>query len=904
MFLCRPFSCVLFIQLHVGCVVFGEKTFMVSFQTDIRDNTLGTTDVWVEFSREIPRSKEFTVCHWIKIKFYNSENAGCLWSYCTEVKPGDKMDCLQVCMAPAHHTLNRNLMFVREVNLKTGNKVDVGRIEVKNYRHRTWTHVCWSYSAQTGESRCYHDGKILNTEQLNVTNEDLALKPSSEMSKYSLIFGQEQDEIGGGFQKGEAYIGHLSEFNIWNFTLSDKQVLDMASCRAMLKGNVVPWEKSGLLTHNVIIKDIKDIGTFCNNITEYVIFTKKMKFSEGKTICKINGGNLVVPKSDQESQKILNIVSKHKKICTQNSDSKKENAVWIGATKIDHKWHYLFDNPSDGTPLNYTKILNTRTTPYSNCAYLRNDGFWVEGRTDCRKLSLCTVCEIQGTPVFTIKGLCHDTDYDWNYYLSVDNDNRIMSYEGYQRSRIFLNDTFKEWIFASHSDYSKATVGKLKAFDNHLSNHPIGRKNWSIYDPFCKFYGHQQNLTMSNCEYPEQFTCNSGHCIDIINRCGGEKQCKDGSDEEICDWVKIPPAYNVANPPASSDEGNPLVISTKIKIEHIDSIDTVNMILSLTMKLTFQWNDKVLMFSNLIPDSNNYIPTEKRKLIWNPFRDMIQDDAIIGGTDKDKYYLSVHGTIAENSVITNPIENRLFNGSNNPLMLTLRIKTKYICTFDVRRFPFDGQQCELNMKINQRQYYKIRFTEHANITYGGEAIIDQFSIGKIYSNVTHSNESTQFTVIIPMSRIAINQFLNTFFPTVILWLFGYSTLFIEPNDNGFDNRFMGSGTALLVIATLINAVKTDLPQTAYTKFIDIWFLWHVLTVFVIIVYHIVLDRIRKNLEQQTQKKDEVVEFDEDEKNSLDAFNAKTIKNINSTLIIVFPTVNGLFYIVYFYLKLM
>ena len=115
---------------------------------------------------------------------------------------------------------------------------------------------------------------------------------------------------------------------------------------------------------------------------------------------------------------------------------------------------------------------------------------------------------------------------------------------------------------------------------------------------------------------------------------------------------------------------------------------------------------------------------------------------------------------------------------------------------------------------------------------------------------------------------------------------------------------MGSGTALLVIATLINAVKTDLPQTAYTKFIDIWFLWHVLAVFVIIVYHIVLDRIRKNLEKQTPKKDEVVEFDEDEQTSLDAFNAKTIKNINSTLINVFPTVNGLFYIVYFYLKLM
>ena len=266
--------------------------------------------------------------------------------------------------------------------------------------------------------------------------------------------------------------------------------------------------------------------------------------------------------------------------------------------------------------------------------------------------------------------------------------------------------------------------------------------------------------------------------------------------------------------------------------------------------------------------------------------------------------MSVYGKMPDKSYVSNPTENRLYNGSRNPLRLTLRMKTKYICTFDVTKFPFDGQQCLLNMKINQRQYYKIRFTEPKNITYMGETIIDQFSIGKIYSNVTYSDISTEFTVIIPMSRIAINQFLNTFFPTVILWLFGYSTLFIEPNENGFDNRFMGSGTALLVIATLINAVKTDLPQTAYTKFIDVWFLWHVLTVFVIIVYHIALDRTRKHLESLAKNKDEVVEFEEDKDNSLDTSTTQMIRNINKILIVMFPVVNGIFYIVYFYLKLM
>ena len=155
-----------------------------------------------------------------------------------------------------------------------------------------------------------------------------------------------------------------------------------------------------------------------------------------------------------------------------------------------------------------------------------------------------------------------------------------------------------------------------------------------------------------------------------------------------------------------------------------------------------------------------------------------------------------------------------------------------------------------------------------------------------------------------MSRIAIEQFLSTFLPTVILWSFGYSTLFIDPNENGFDNRFMGSGTALLVIATLINAVKGDLPKTAYMKFIDIWFLWHVMSAFTIILSHIVLDRIRKTLENQKKIKDDVVEYDEVDRNTLAIPNTNTMKNINKTLVVLFPTLNGIFYIVYFCLKVM
>ena len=62
------------------------------------------------------------------------------------------------------------------------------------------------------------------------------------------------------------------------------------------------------------------------------------------------------------------------------------------------------------------------------------------------------------------------------------------------------------------------------------------------------------------------------------------------------------------------------------------------------------------------------------------------------------------------------------------------------------------------------------------------------------------------------------------------------------------------------------------------KFIDIWFLWHVVCVFVIIVCHIVINRIRKRLEsQQNEIKDYVEDCD------WKISKTKKVENINKAL---------------------
>jgi len=321
---------------------------------------------------------------------------------------------------------------------------------------------------------------------------------------------------------------------------------------------------------------------------------------------------------------------------------------------------------------------------------------------------------------------------------------------------------------------------------------------------------------------------------------------------------------------------------------------------TVTIEILLKWFDKRLTFSNLNTNNDNLIPYEESTQLWTPLRDLIHGNAIIGEITYDQNYeVRVVPNIPQDVDASNTRENIIFNGSFNFLEWTQRMKITHHCIFRVKTFPFDKQHCYLPMMIKQRKNKPITFLNSTSVYYNNAPIIGQFSIGKMLAKIDNTNQSTKYIVIIPMTRIFTNQLLTTFIPTFILWLFGYATLFIVPDEDGFANRFMGAGTALLVIATLLNAINADLPKTSYMKYIDLWFVWHVVSIFAMIVYHIILDRIRTHYESKAD--DKVVSFKiTDDIASLDKNGWKRVNRINDILSIVFPTINGVFYAIYFY----
>ena len=215
---------------------YAQDRFVASFQT----SESWSIDEWMEYSKEIPSLKAFTTCFWTKIKHFPADYVA-FWQYCgveASNKEEKSMECMQFYLRPNVSSGNRHMDIYGWVQ-----SYEV-MIYSTRFKHRSWNHLCWSYSSQNGMNTFYHNGYLLGTKPMPSFNGSFPLmKGDKEYESSAFIIGQEQDWIRGRYESSQVYSGDITELNMWDSILESHVIYKLASCKLFDKGNVIAWKR-------------------------------------------------------------------------------------------------------------------------------------------------------------------------------------------------------------------------------------------------------------------------------------------------------------------------------------------------------------------------------------------------------------------------------------------------------------------------------------------------------------------------------------------------------------------------------------------------------------------------------------------------------------------------------------
>ena len=452
---------ILYIILHIFLAsTKADKYFEVVFQ----EGGKWSPEALVEYQGHIPSISEFTTCHWEKLQYFGTrENA--IWAYCKINSARDKkLDCIQLYSRGLRATAYRSISYNVWIP-GIGANIE---IRLDNYRHRTWNHVCWYFSKETGINTLFYNGNLV--ESKHIKNLPL-IQGSLGAHDHSFIIGQEPDTLRGEFDEEQALFGSISELNIWNTSIPSAMIIDMATCKSRHIGNVLAWKKERFRFTNVIVKSMRDIVSFCKSENWFVIFPQRYLISYANDLCSTHGGTMLVPDSREETNTVRDILSKHQNTCSSSASSKKkgEIGVWLGLDKKGPTWFKSTDknNLSEMTYYNWKETNSIFQSNDARCAFMLGDGSWSAFlKEECEWMQLCVICTVNTNPVLTVRGLCKRGLYlFWNYYISIDGSNQIKNYESYKRGDA-LSFTQNKWSVQAESD--SISLSSLKQY-------PVGK---------------------------------------------------------------------------------------------------------------------------------------------------------------------------------------------------------------------------------------------------------------------------------------------------------------------------------------------------------------------------------------------------------------------------------------------
>ncbi|KAL4641349.1 mucosal pentraxin-like [Arapaima gigas] len=113
-----------------------------------------------------------------------------------------------------------------------------------------WVSLCGTWDSGTGLAQLWVNDKPSSRKVLS------AGKVIS--GKVSIILGQEQDTLGGGFDFDQSFMGQLTDVHMWDSVLSPCEIRQYLSKSTFSPGNVINWRRMDYTKHGTVFVEKKE----------------------------------------------------------------------------------------------------------------------------------------------------------------------------------------------------------------------------------------------------------------------------------------------------------------------------------------------------------------------------------------------------------------------------------------------------------------------------------------------------------------------------------------------------------------------------------------------------------------------------------------------------------------------
>lgn len=347
--------------------------------------------------------------------------------------------------------------------------------------------------------------------------------------------------------------------------------------------------------------------------------------------------------------------------------------------------------------------------------------------------------------------------------------------------------------------------------------------------------GREVRVKMTAC-LDGQYTCDSGRCVSMDQRCDQSIDCQDGSDEFGCQKIAMNGNYNKRIPPfrvdAQSSKVIPTLVSVSFVILHVQDILEVKQVYSLKFRFVMEWYDHRLKFNNLKHRRfSNALTYDEIKSLWIPhllFSNTQNNDAT-KATKETVLTINREGNFTSSTPDVLE-EVNIFEGWENRITFETAYTKAFQCEYHLELYPFDMQTCtvEVTVRILERQSVQL---EPKSLEMLGKVVLTQYFVSSW--NLSYRDEidpSRGIHVVIKLKRRIGNDLLVTYLPTVTILIIVYCTNYFRMSH--FNTALTINLTSLLVLTTIFIGVSESLPKVSYVKAISYFYHYFCLSLIV------------------------------------------------------------------------